>query len=420
MKLSKKISNIFLIFAFTTLTLTVASCGQDTPQNQLSYDYANMSSNSVPEISTINEALISNVTEAAAELILKKDEQKQIEEEEKVKESTTQTSQVSNNASTASAQTQTNNVSTNLFSKPSTYTGPATYPSNVKQFTLSLKRDPAFMNKIIFEPSALCFDDKGVLYTVADKLHHSLYTVDMSNPSKGYEIKEDIKMSSKQLLKLRLKKKHKFDFEGLEFFKGSFYAADEGDRKVFKIDRSGNLTNLEIDLNGYMKEKGIRNNVTNSGFEGLTIDPDNEIIYLMKERQESMVIAVDMKTNKVINHYKIALPGTVEPTLTDASFYNGHLYILVRSHRLVIKVNPTNGTVLSVYDYRKTEEDPKYVYRKIPNLESGNDPDGYGVMEGLAVTKDGIFVASDNNMLPLKRNLLNNKPQLFIFNNPEI
>jgi hypothetical protein len=40
-------------------------------------------------------------------------------------------------------------------------------------------------------------------------------------------------------------------------------------------------------------------------------------------------------------------------------------------------------------------------------------------MEGLAVTKDSFYIATDNNMLPLKRNLLNNKPQLFIFNNPE-
>lgn len=417
MKLFSKNLNIAIsLFA----VFSVISCG-------VQEDIVYTSNQNIPEIQNVTEAFVSNVSESTAEQILKKDEEKQVAKETKEQEvaiASASGSSINKNVSSKdpniSSNGETSQVSASSIFKKQTnpYIGQP-LPAGTKQYTLSLQKDPAFINKIMFEPSALCFDDKGSLYTVADKLHHSLYKFDLSNSSKGYNLSEDIKPKSSQMLKLRLKKKNKFDFEGLEFFNGNFYVADERDRKVLKIDRSGNITDLKIDSNGYMKSKGIRNNVENSGFEGLTIDPVNEIMYLIKERQESMVLVVDMKTNTIINNFKILTPGSVEPTLTDASFYNGYLYVLIRSHRQIVKVNPSNGSILSVFDYRKIEEDPKYVYKKIPDLEAGNDPDGYGVMEGLAVTEKSMYVVTDNNMLPLKRNLLNNKPQLFIFNNPE-
>lgn len=414
----KSVSKTLALF----ILASIAACGQEDLSVQQSYDNSIQGNSenpsaiqaNVPEIKNITENYASNLTEATAESILKKDEAIQVAEQKKQEEKTIQESKSGSSVTTAG------NVSASgIFSSNPPYVGLAGLPPSVKKFTLSLKRDPAFINKSFFEPSGLCFDDKGDLYTVADKGHYSLYKLDLSNPTKGYNATADVNFKKTEMLKLRLKKKNKFDFEGLAFHKGSFYAPDERDRKVFKLDRDGSLTDLNIDINGYMKNNGIRNNVENSGLEGLTIDSVNERMYLMKERQESAVLVIDMKTNKVINHFKVLLPGNVEPSLTDASFYNGALYVLSRSHRQVIKMNPDNGNILSIYDYRKFEEDPKNVYVKIPTFGSGNDPDGYGVMEGLAVTKDGIYIATDNNMLPLKRNMLNNKPQLFIFSNPE-
>ena len=409
---SKKTLN--LVLALTTL-VSVTSCGKDLSTNQeVNYNTNNQNNSQympgelstsvvIPDIQNVSETYAATVTETTAETILKKDEEKQVEQDKKAEEK-------------AVIESKNNTVTT--LSKPKPYVGVATLPG-VKKYDLILKKDPVFINKSFFEPSALCFDDKGDLYTVADKLHYSLYKLDLTNSYKGYDATSEIKINKTQMLKLRIKKKNKFDWEGLVFYKGSFYGADERDRKVFKIDRNGSLTDLNIDTNAYMKANGIRNDVENSGLEGLTIDPVNEKMYLMKERQESVVLVVDMKTNKVTNHFKVALPGTVEPTLTDASFYNGFLYVLLRSHRQVLKMDPNNGNILSIYDYRKFEEDQNNVYRKIPTFGSGNDPEGYGVMEGLAVNKDSIYIASDNNMLPLKKNVLNNKPQLFIFSNPE-
>jgi hypothetical protein len=300
---------------------------------------------------------------------------------------------------------------------PTTAPVPASAPPAVKKFTLQLTADPAFIRKH-FEPSALCFDDSGTLYTVADKGNYSVFS--LKKDAKGYEAVESVKMNTLQVLKMRLKKKYKYDFEGLAYHNNLFYIADERDRKVLTVDRLGNLKDLGIDINGYLKANNIRNDVSNSGLEGLTIDRKNNIMYLLKERQESAILVVDLNTNKIIKHYKVNLPGPVEPALSDASFFEGNLYVLVRSHRLVLKLNPENGEIISSYDYRKIEEDPKYVYLKVPTFgASGVDPDGYGVMEGLAVTADSIYLATDNNELPLKKNFFNNYPQLFVLNKPE-
>jgi hypothetical protein len=297
------------------------------------------------------------------------------------------------------------------------YSGPDNIAPTVKKFTLQSKAEPAFIRKH-FEPSALCFDDNNNLYTVGDKGNYAVFS--LKKASNGYETVESVKMNTMQVLKMRLKKKNKFDFEGLAFHNNLFYIADERDRKVITVDKQGNITDLKIDINGYLKANNIRNDVANSGLEGLTIDRKNNIMYLIKERQEPVIMVVDLNTNKITRHFKVNLPGKVEPALTDASFFEGSLYVLVRSHRLVLKLNPENGDILSEYDYRKNEEAAKNVYVKIPTFGSSSvDPDGYGVMEGLAVTKDSIYLATDNNELPLKSNLFNNYPQLFIFSRPE-
>lgn len=293
---------------------------------------------------------------------------------------------------------------------------PVILSSGVKKFDLRAKSKPFLIDKL-FEPSALCTDDKGNIYTVSDKLSTGIYRI-WQNGDK-YQANEDINTNNTQILKLRLKKKNRFDFEGLEYFNGLFYVADERDRKVFTIDKSGNIKDLEIDINGYMNSNNIGNKESNSGLEGLTIDPNKKKMYLMKERQESAILVVDMNTNKIEKHFRISIPGNVEPALTDASFYNGFLYVLVRSHRQILKVNPENGEVISIYDYRKYEEDPQYVYRKVPQWFGSADEDGYGVMEGLLVTKDSFYVASDNNMIPSQSGLFQNKPIMFVFDKPE-
>lgn len=288
-----------------------------------------------------------------------------------------------------------------------------------KTHYLEMTSGPFFINKL-FEPSALSFDSEGRLYTVADKGYYSVF--ELTKSSKGYNAKTSISMNKSQLLKLRFKKKKKYDFEGLEYNPndGLFYIADERERKVLTVDRNGNINDWGIDVNAYLKTHKIKNSAENSGLEGLTLDPVGNKLYLIKEMNESAVIVVDLKTKQIERHFKINIPGKVEPSLTDASFFEGHLYVLIRSHRLIVKVDPQTGEILTTYDYRKHEENNKNVYVKIPTIGSGHDADGYGVMEGLAVTKDKFYVATDNNMIPLKTNYLKNSPQLFVFDRPDV
>jgi len=289
---------------------------------------------------------------------------------------------------------------------------------SIKNFYLELQEQPIFINKL-FEPSALCFDSEGRLYTVADKGYFSIF--ELERVSSGYNAKNSISINKSQLLKLRFKKRHKFDFEGLEYNPNNklFYLADERDRKVFTVDREGNINELPIDVNSYLKTNKIKNSHSNSGLEGLTLDAKNNKLFLIKEMNESLIIVVDLNNNKIEKHFKVNLPGRVEPALTDASFFDGYLYVLIRSHRLIAKLNPETGEVLATYDYRKHEENNKNVYIKIPTVGNNHDKDGYGVMEGLAVTNDKFYIVTDNNMLPLKSNFFKNLPQLLILNRPD-
>ena len=404
--MNKSLGSLSLLLS----SIIVFACAKQVnyvPDNQ---QYAQTTENSTL---TVNQALYSaeNVTKEQlkkAEDLLKQDE---AEASEEVNSSENNLAKVENK----------NVVTTqNIITPSKTTLPPVELPSGVKKFDLTMKNNPFPLEKVA-EPSALCFDDNGELFTVADKMSYSIYKL-----SKGtnknitvYNGIEAVKMNKMQILKSRLKKKNRFDFEGLEYYKGVFYVADERDRKVFTIDKQGNINDLGVDSIGYMKANNIIDNVQNSGIEGLTIDPQNQKMYLMKERQESAILVVDLKTNKVVNHFKLKVPGTVEPAFTDAAFFEGSLYVLVRSHRQILKVNPENGQLLSIYDYRKHEENPEYVYKKIPTLFGEADKDGYGVMEGLAVTKDSFFVATDNNRIPLNKHLFNNKAQLFVFNKPE-
>ncbi|RYX99828.1 hypothetical protein EON78_02565, partial [bacterium] len=177
----KSVSKTLALF----ILVSVAACGQEDLSSTQQYDTANNQDvnpvgsaaiqANVPEIKSITEKDASNVTEATAETILKKDEAIQVAEQKKQEEKIIEESKSSSVTTAGSVS------ASSIFAKNPPYVGLPSLPASVKQFTLSLKREPAFINKSFFEPSGLCFDDKGDLYTVADKGHYSLYKLDLSN-----------------------------------------------------------------------------------------------------------------------------------------------------------------------------------------------------------------------------------------------
>ena len=90
----------------------------------------------------------------------------------------------------------------------------------------------------------------------------------------------------------------------------------------------------------------------------------------------------------------------VEPTkasffglhYSDLYWFGDQLWVLCRQHRVVLKVDPQKERVLAEFDYGDLEESLGYRIG-LP----------VGIMEGLAISEDSIWLVTDNNGDPRGR-----------------
>jgi len=107
---------------------------------------------------------------------------------------------------------------------------------------------------------------------------------------------------------------------------------------------------------------------------------------------------------KVIDHFVVS--PQVNSFLgflhySDLSWQDGKLFVLCRHHRVVLEVDPRTYTVVAEFDYREIEE--KLGYRTAYPT---------GLMEGLAVDRNFIWLVTDNNGLGRERSPNDTRPTL--------
>ena len=95
-----------------------------------------------------------------------------------------------------------------------------------------------------------------------------------------------------------------------------------------------------------------------------------------------------LATLRVHDHFRVSpkkrsLFGT---HYSGLCWFEGELWVLCRQHRVVLKVNPRTHAVLGEFDYRAIEDELGY-RTGLP----------VGIMEGLAVSRDHIWIVTDNN-----------------------
>jgi uncharacterized protein YjiK len=149
---------------------------------------------------------------------------------------------------------------------------------------------------------------------------------------------------------------------------------------------------------GYSPFTGARN----AGLEAITCDPETNSLYIFNERQMRMALRVDPKTWHIDQHFDapagMELPKTfffekdgkkrsyvAFPDFAGASWYKGHLYVLVRNDYLVLKIDPKTHAVLDRVDFKSSLAN-KY-----------DDPLPFGIAEGLVVSDKEINIIVDNN-----------------------
>src|SRR5213595_451128 len=84
------------------------------------------------------------------------------------------------------------------------------------------------------------------------------------------------------------------------------------------------------------------------------------------------------------------------------------LYVLCRQHRVILEVDPVSHQVLGEFDYGDVEADLGYETRY-----------PVGIMEGLAVTRDAFWLATDNNGLPRVKDPNDLRPTLLKLDRPD-
>ncbi|MEP2024872.1 MAG: SdiA-regulated domain-containing protein [Reichenbachiella sp.] len=178
----------------------------------------------------------------------------------------------------------------------------------------------------------------------------------------------------------------RLDLEAIDHCDGSMYLANEYTGTINVLKPNSNT--LEIIPINFEDFKLYPETWKNAGWEGLAIDCDQQIMYLVKERQPRNIIAVDMNNWKIVDQFDI--PQTESNDFSDAKFENGHLYMLERNGNYVTKVNTTTKQVVQ-----------KFHYKHVASHANGKlyEPEKYGMAEALLLHENEIWIGLDNNGL---------------------
>ena len=239
-----------------------------------------------------------------------------------------------------------------------------------------------------FDASALLLMPDGDLLTLRDadatlyrvQIHAGTATADLL-PLTNY-------FTAAALAPFTRDKHGRYDCEGLaRDDQGRLYICEEADRWILRCDpASGRVERLAIDWSPVQK---FFSPDRNASFEGVAVGGGR--LYVANERQSPVILVVDLATLKIVDHFVVTpRTGSLLGILhySDLSWSNGRLYVLCRQHRVVLEVEPKSHAVLAEYNYRALEEELGY---------SGLLP--VGLMEGLAVEREFLWLVTDNNGL---------------------
>ena len=181
----------------------------------------------------------------------------------------------------------------------------------------------------IDEPSGLSFFDNGDLLCVDDNTNKIYRISTQGNPiSKLSYIGNDL--------------------EGITYnsISNRIYTIHEGQRKLIELDLQGNVLNeWQFTVSG---------GTSNNGFEGLSIDEDNEVFYILNETSPGLLIKWDYKTKTVIKEIDLNFAKDYSGVFYDK--FDNSLWIISDKSQQIFHTD-TEANVLESFDldYSKAE-----------------------------------------------------------------
>lgn len=241
-----------------------------------------------------------------------------------------------------------------------------------------------------FDASGLLLLSSGELLTLADNHGPQLYRIDFLSGTNAAQLTPTEWFAPGQVGAGLGVKPRELDCEGIaRDAQGRFYVCEEKHRWILRCDAvSGRVERLPVD---WSSVKGYFNELDpNASFEGIAIGEGK--LYVANERSAAVIVVVDLGRLEVSGRFEVypkasSFFGT---HYSDLCWFDGKLWVLCRQHRVVLQVDPKTRRVLSEFDYRELEDE--LGYKKIL-------PISVGIMEGVAVDRDSIWLLTDNNGL---------------------
>ncbi|OGG00458.1 MAG: hypothetical protein A3F83_07290 [Candidatus Glassbacteria bacterium RIFCSPLOWO2_12_FULL_58_11] len=202
-------------------------------------------------------------------------------------------------------------------------------------------------------------------------------------------------------------KAFKYDLEGIEVAApGRLWLVDERDRLLLELDlASGKLSCLagpEVLLQG---RKDLAAGRINYALEGVARVGNR--LFIAHEMLPNLILSYNIAANFSAGRV-IDIPDSYD--FCDLDRDRGSLYALARTRSLVYKIDPDEGKLLAVAEFRLTADNPAYRYR--------NREDFYRNSEGLVVKGRNIFIVLDGNFQTRLEDSNQRAPLLLIFDRP--
>ena len=261
-----------------------------------------------------------------------------------------------------------------------------------KQYRLSL--DKVWQ---VDTPAGERFDASALLWTT----NHQLLTVNDRGPDlfqivfpegKGAPVIKAMPgmFSQAQFARFASQKKTRFDTEGIgQDEQGRFYICEETDRWILRLDpATRQVERLAIDWEPVRQHFDPKD--TNASFEGVAVGDGK--LYVANERSHCRILVADLTSLKVTDNFLVRPinNNAADFHYTDLCYFEQSLWVLLRDVRTVLQVDPATHQLKAQFDFAHLELRPDLAY--LSSFVTGS-------MEGLAVTKDEIWLITDNNGL---------------------
>lgn len=207
---------------------------------------------------------------------------------------------------------------------------------------------------------------------------------------------------------------YRLDLEGLtRGADGSLLLVSEAQKQLYRVTAAGEFVGSLGALEPMLSRAGLCE-VFNAGLEGAARLPDGRLLIVAERAPRGLIeLAGDSPSGArawTMAEARCPARAPRNDDFADVTTFEGAVYVLERNAHLVVRIEQRgDGWVeREAWSYAQAENDPRFRYVDRT----------YGLAEGLAVDREHVYVALDNNAQARSADPKDQRPLLMIFRRP--